>query len=61
MTSILQIRIIILRSSHPEVFCKKGVLRNFTKFTGKHLCQSLFLKKLQMTIILGNFVNKPLL
>ena len=21
-----------------EVFCKKGVLRNFTKFTGKHLC-----------------------
>ena len=32
----------ILRSSRPEVFCKKGVLRNFTKFTGKHLCQSLF-------------------
>ena len=31
----------ILRSSRPEVFCKKGVLRNFTKFTGKHLCQSL--------------------
>ena len=24
------------RSSHPKVFCKKGVLRNFTKFTGKH-------------------------
>ena len=22
--------------------CKKGVLRNFVKFTGKHLCQSLF-------------------
>ena len=20
------------------VFCKKGVLRNFAKFTGKHLC-----------------------
>ena len=31
----------------PEVFCKKGVLRNFAKFTGKHLCQSLFLIKLQ--------------
>ena len=30
------------RSSHPEVFCKKGVLRNFAKFTGKHLCQSFF-------------------
>ena len=26
---------------------KKGVFRNFTKFTGKHLCQSLFLVKLQ--------------
>ena len=23
------------RSSRPEVFCKKGVLRNFTKFTEK--------------------------
>ena len=33
------------RSSHPEVFCKKGVLRNFTKFTGKHLRQSLFFNK----------------
>ena len=30
----------IYRSSQPpEVFCKKGVLRNFAKFTGKHLCQ----------------------
>ena len=24
---------------------KKGVLRSFTKFTGKHLCQSLFFNK----------------
>ena len=30
------------RSSHLEVLCKKGVLRNFPKFTGKHLCQSVF-------------------
>ena len=37
----------VFRSSRPEVFCKKGVLRNFAKFTGKHLCQSLFLIKLQ--------------
>ena len=29
-----------------EVFCKKDVLRNFAKFTGKQLCQSLFLIKL---------------
>ena len=33
------------RSSRPEVFCKKGVLRNFAKFTGKHLCQRLFFNK----------------
>ena len=24
------------------MFCRKDVLRNFVKFTGKHLCQSLF-------------------
>ena len=34
-----------VRSSHPGVFCKKGALKNFAKFTGKHLCQSLFLNK----------------
>ena len=35
------------RSSRPDMFCKKGVdvLRNFTKFTGKHLCESLFFNK----------------
>ena len=37
------------RSSRPEVFCKKRVLRNFTKFTGKHLCQSLFFTKVEET------------
>ena len=34
-----------LRSSRLEVYCKKDVLRNFAKFTGKHLCQSLFFNK----------------
>ena len=34
------------RSSRPDVFSKKVVLRNFTKFTGKHLCQSLFFNKI---------------
>ena len=32
-------------SSRPELFCKKGVLRNFPKLTGKHLRRSVFLKK----------------
>ena len=27
------------------MLCKKGALRNFTKFTGKHLHQSLFFNK----------------
>ena len=35
------------RSSHPELFCKKGVLGSFTKFTGKHLSQSVFFKSLR--------------
>ena len=29
-------------SNRREVFCKNGVLKNFSKFTGKHLCQRLF-------------------
>ena len=37
-----------IRSSCSEVFCKKGVLSNFAKFTGKHPCQSLF----------SNFIKK---
>ena len=35
----------VIRGSRPEVFCKKGVFKNFEKFTGKHLCQSLFFNK----------------
>ena len=30
------------RSSCTEAFCKKEVLKNFEKFTGKHLCWRLF-------------------
>ena len=29
------------RSSHQMCSLREGVLRNFAKFTGKHLCQSL--------------------
>ena len=33
------------------MFCKKGVLKNFAKFTGKHLCQIFFfLTKLQAKV-----------
>ena len=33
------------RSSCLEVFCNKDVVRNFARFTGKHLCQGLFFNK----------------
>ena len=29
----------------PEVFCKKGVLKNFARFIGKDLCQNNLIKK----------------
>ena len=35
------------RSSHWHCFIRKGALRNFVKFTGKHKWQSLFFNKLQ--------------
>ena len=34
-------------NSHQRCSLKKDVLKNFAKFTGKHLCQSLFLKKVE--------------
>ena len=36
----------------PEVFCKKDVLKNFTKFKWKHLCQNLFFNKVSGTATL---------
>ena len=35
----------IYRSNHQKCSIKKGVLRNFTTFTGKHLSQSLLFNK----------------
>ena len=35
------------RSSHQRCSLRKGVLRNFAKFTGKQLCQSLFFHKVE--------------
>ena len=36
---------LLYRSSHQRYSVRKGVLRNFARFTGKHLCQSLFFNK----------------
>ena len=38
-------RVFTFRSSHRRCSVRKGTLRNFTKFTGKHLCQSLCFNK----------------
>ena len=39
--------IMILLEAITEMFCKKGVLQNFSKFTGKYQCSSLILIKLK--------------
>ena len=41
------------RISHRRCSVRKGVLRNFAKFTGKHLCQSLFFKKETLSQVLS--------
>ena len=42
-----------------EVFYKKGVLENFAKFTGKHLCQRLSFNRVarlrSATLLKGDF------
>ena len=40
------------RSNRLEVLCRKGALRGFAKFTGKHLCQSFSFNK-----VTGNFIK----
>ena len=41
------------KSSHPEVFLGKGVLKICSKFTGEHPCWSAISMKLQITLGLG--------
>ena len=43
----------------PELFYKKGVLKKFLKFTGKHLCHSSYLIKLQAETC--NFIKRETL
>ena len=49
----------IVRSSQQRCSVRKGVLRNFTKFTGKHLCQSFFFNKVAGATC--NFIKKETL
>ena len=46
----------------PGAFYKKGVLKNFVQFTGKHLCQSLFFNKEKcFSVNLAKFLRTPFL
>ena len=45
MVHICKIILSCLRSSRRRCSVRKSVLRNFVKFTGKRLCQSLFFNK----------------
>ena len=45
--SHLKLSSYFFRSSRPGIFCEKFVLKSLAKFTGKHLCWSLFLIKLK--------------
>ena len=48
------LKVALLRSNHRKYSVKKGVLRNFVKFTGKHFYQSLFFNKVKAC----NFMKK---
>ena len=49
----------LYRSSRSQMFFEIGVLKNVAIFTGKHLCWSLFLMKLQ-AFKAYNFIKKRL-
>ena len=48
-------RALYFRSSYLRGSIKKVFIKNFSKFTGKHLCQNLFFKK--VTDLSSNFVK----
>ena len=49
------------KGSHRWCSVKKGVLRNFARFTGRHLCQSLFLNSWQrcFPVNFAKFLRTP--
>ena len=53
---------VLRQKRSPDVFYKKGVLKNFAKFTRKHLCHNLFLIKVACLslahVFSGEFFSK---
>ena len=60
---VFQGRMVILfaRKQPPQVFCKKVVLGNFAKFTGKHMCQSLYFNNGCFPVNFAKFPRTPVL
>ena len=59
LIKFLKLSFFLYRSSHRKCSVIKGVLRNFAKFTGKHLCQSLFFNKVAgLRPPASNFIKK---
>ena len=59
---IICFSVLNLQKQSPEVFCERVVFKNFAIFTGRHLCWSSFLIKLQAWIpILKNIYEWLLL
>ena len=49
---------ILDRSSHQWCSVRKGILRNFAKFTRKHICQRFFFNKVAgLSLIIDNLVQ----
>ena len=55
---LITILLIHYQKQPPELFYKKGVLKNFAKFTGQHLCQCYFFNK--VAGLCGSFVDQYL-
>ena len=49
------------RTSRPDLFCEEDIFRNFAKFTGKHLWQSLLFNKVaDLRVQACKFIKKRL-
>ena len=52
---------VLLEAVVRRCYIKKGVLENFVKFTGKHLCQGLFFNKISGASNIAKFLRTPFL
>ena len=59
---VVRIACLPCRTSQQKYYLKKGALKNFVKFAGKHLCQALFLNKVAgLRLDASNFIKKETL